>query len=168
MAAWVSRINWCKGHWCGSTYMVVRLSDVSSKCSKHISHLFSSLHPIFLEAWDFVLQTRVVQWSMPAWRPPTTGPPWACRPPSSSCPLPPGRVRQSVQKPENFQTPTRAQKLGFRPRNPDPKMSLFRAEPEFLGFWGSRALVGLGYLWKNVSLSYVFLNYIFFAHFQNK
>ena len=27
----ISRINWCKGHWCGSTYMVVRLSDVSSK-----------------------------------------------------------------------------------------------------------------------------------------
>ena len=28
---WVSRINWCKGNQCGSTYMVIRLSDVSSK-----------------------------------------------------------------------------------------------------------------------------------------
>ena len=28
---WVSRINWCKLHQCGSTYMVIRLSNVSSK-----------------------------------------------------------------------------------------------------------------------------------------
>ena len=28
---WVSRIDWCKGHQCDSTYMAVRLSDVSSK-----------------------------------------------------------------------------------------------------------------------------------------
>ena len=28
---WVSRIDWCKGLWCGSTYMVVRLFDMSSK-----------------------------------------------------------------------------------------------------------------------------------------
>ena len=28
---WVSRIAWCEGHWPGSTYMVVRLSDISSK-----------------------------------------------------------------------------------------------------------------------------------------
>ena len=27
----VSRIDWCKGHQCGSTYMAVRLSDISSK-----------------------------------------------------------------------------------------------------------------------------------------
>ncbi len=31
---WVSRIDWCEGHWCGSTYMVVRLSDISSKTGK--------------------------------------------------------------------------------------------------------------------------------------
>ena len=29
--SWVSRIDWCEGHWCGSIYMVVRLSDISSK-----------------------------------------------------------------------------------------------------------------------------------------
>ena len=29
-APWVSRIDWCKGHWFNSTYMVVRLSDISS------------------------------------------------------------------------------------------------------------------------------------------
>ena len=28
---WVSRIEWCEGHWFGSTYMAVRLSDISSK-----------------------------------------------------------------------------------------------------------------------------------------
>ena len=28
---WVSRIDWCEGHRCGSTYMAVRLSDISSK-----------------------------------------------------------------------------------------------------------------------------------------
>ena len=28
---WVSRMNWCKEHQCGSTYMVVRLSDITSK-----------------------------------------------------------------------------------------------------------------------------------------
>ena len=26
---WVSIINWCEVHWCGSTYIVIRLSDVS-------------------------------------------------------------------------------------------------------------------------------------------
>ena len=31
---WVSRIDWCEGHWCGSNYMVVRLSDISSKTGK--------------------------------------------------------------------------------------------------------------------------------------
>ena len=28
---WVSRINWCKGHQRGSTYMAIRVSDVRSK-----------------------------------------------------------------------------------------------------------------------------------------
>ena len=28
---WVYRLNWCKGHWCGWNYMVIRLSDVNSK-----------------------------------------------------------------------------------------------------------------------------------------
>ena len=31
---WVSRIDWCEGHWCGSTYMVVRVSDISSNTGK--------------------------------------------------------------------------------------------------------------------------------------
>ena len=31
---WASRIDWCKGHWWGSTYMVVRLPDISSKMAK--------------------------------------------------------------------------------------------------------------------------------------
>ena len=35
----VSRIFWCKGYWCGSTYMAVRLSDISSKMPKKIHFL---------------------------------------------------------------------------------------------------------------------------------
>ena len=31
---WVSRIDWCEGHWYGSTYMAVRLSDICSKTGK--------------------------------------------------------------------------------------------------------------------------------------
>ena len=31
---WVIRIDWCEGHWCGSTFMVMRLSDISSKMAK--------------------------------------------------------------------------------------------------------------------------------------
>ena len=31
----ISRIDWCEGHWCGSTYMAVRLSDISSKTRKN-------------------------------------------------------------------------------------------------------------------------------------
>ena len=31
IGTWVSRIDWYKGHWCGSTYMAVRLSNISSK-----------------------------------------------------------------------------------------------------------------------------------------
>ena len=39
---WVSRINWCKEHWCSSTYMVVRLSDVRSKTAlKHKNAFFA-------------------------------------------------------------------------------------------------------------------------------
>ena len=41
---WISRIDWCKGHWCGSTYMVSRLSYVSSKtCKKCIFCVFRLL-----------------------------------------------------------------------------------------------------------------------------
>ena len=31
---WVSRIDWCEWHWCGSTYMVMRLSDITLKTGK--------------------------------------------------------------------------------------------------------------------------------------
>ena len=43
----VSRIDWCEGHWCGSTYIVMRLSDISSKTGKKcifcVFRLFLSL-----------------------------------------------------------------------------------------------------------------------------
>ena len=39
----MSRINWCQGHWFCSTYMVVRLSNVSSiYCKKCIFSVFCS------------------------------------------------------------------------------------------------------------------------------
>ena len=39
---WVSRIAWCEGHWSSSTYMVMRLSDISSKTAKkHKKSIFS-------------------------------------------------------------------------------------------------------------------------------
>ena len=34
LGPWISKIDWCEGHWCGSTCMVERLSDVSSKTGK--------------------------------------------------------------------------------------------------------------------------------------
>ena len=37
---WFSRIEWCQGHYCSSTYMVVRLSDVSSKTGKNAFFVF--------------------------------------------------------------------------------------------------------------------------------
>ena len=44
---WVGRIDWCEGHWCGSTVMALRLSDISSKTGKkcifHVFRLFLSL-----------------------------------------------------------------------------------------------------------------------------
>ena len=44
---WVGRIDWCEGHLCDSTYMVVRLSDISSKtgrkCFFCVFRLFLSL-----------------------------------------------------------------------------------------------------------------------------
>ena len=35
IAPLVSGIDWCGGHWCGSTFIVVRLSDTSSKTAKN-------------------------------------------------------------------------------------------------------------------------------------
>ena len=32
---WVSRIDWCEGHQCDSTYMAVRLSEVTQKRAKN-------------------------------------------------------------------------------------------------------------------------------------
>ena len=37
---WVSRIDWCEGHWFGTTYMAVRLSDMSSKQPKNTKNAY--------------------------------------------------------------------------------------------------------------------------------
>ena len=34
MGPWVSRIDWCEGHWWDSTYLAVRLSDIRCKTAK--------------------------------------------------------------------------------------------------------------------------------------
>ena len=49
---WVSRINWREGHQCGSTYIVIRLSDVSSKMTKNaLFCVFSPFLSLCLTAW---------------------------------------------------------------------------------------------------------------------
>ena len=52
---WVYRIDWCKGHWCGSTYMAMRLSDISSKTAKKHKKgpIFEILAGKNLENWRF-------------------------------------------------------------------------------------------------------------------
>ena len=40
---WVSRIDWCEGHWFGLTYMVVRLSVICSKTGK--KYIFCAFRP---------------------------------------------------------------------------------------------------------------------------
>ena len=40
LVPWVITIDWCEGHWCGSTYMAVRLSDISSKTGKKCIFVF--------------------------------------------------------------------------------------------------------------------------------
>ena len=48
IGSWISGIDWCKGRWRGSTYMVGRLSDKSSKKSlKHKKCVF----PCFWVKW---------------------------------------------------------------------------------------------------------------------
>ena len=47
---WVSRIDWCEGHWFGSTCVVVRLSDISSKTSK------KCIVCVFCHFWAYVGQ----------------------------------------------------------------------------------------------------------------
>ena len=44
IGTFVSRIDWCQRHWCSSTYMVMRLSDISSKtCIFLVFRLFLRL-----------------------------------------------------------------------------------------------------------------------------
>ena len=31
IGSWISSIDWCEEHWCGSTYMLVRLSDFTTQ-----------------------------------------------------------------------------------------------------------------------------------------
>ena len=53
IGSWVSRIEWCEGHWSGSTYMAVRLSDTSSKMAK------KDQKSIF---WLFLSLCRTASW----------------------------------------------------------------------------------------------------------
>ena len=66
---WVNRINWCEEHWCGSTNMVVRLSDIRSKTGKNTKmHLgFFLLFPHEIQSkfigkngWDFLRFSQIL------------------------------------------------------------------------------------------------------------
>ena len=46
---WVSRIDWCKGHWCSSTYLALSLSDISSKTGKKC--IFCVFRPFLTLCW---------------------------------------------------------------------------------------------------------------------
>ena len=53
IGSWVSRTDWCKEPWCGSTYMVERLSDVSLKTGKmHFLPVFEP-HQYHTKIWDW-------------------------------------------------------------------------------------------------------------------
>ena len=57
---WDSRINWCEGHWNGSTYMVVRLSNISSKTDK------KCVFCVFRLFWAYVGQPHGhISWAKP-------------------------------------------------------------------------------------------------------
>ena len=67
---WVSRIGWCKGHWWGSTYVAVRLSDISSKTAKkHKNSIFSLRNYseffvmlfTFMQSWHWLFFINYVQ-----------------------------------------------------------------------------------------------------------
>ena len=49
MGPWVSRIDWCEGHWFGSTYMAVRLSDIRPKTGK--KWIFCVFYPFLSLCW---------------------------------------------------------------------------------------------------------------------
>ena len=54
---WVSRIDWCEGHWNVSTYMVVRLSDKQPKNTKNT---------FFVCFWAYVRQPHNhISWAKP-------------------------------------------------------------------------------------------------------
>ena len=57
---WFSRISWCEGHWFGSTNMVVRQSDISSKQPKNTKNSF------FVCFWAYVGQPHDhISWAVP-------------------------------------------------------------------------------------------------------
>ena len=64
---WVSRIEWCEGHWCSSTYVAVRLSDKSSKTAKKYRKCIFWLFLSFCQTaslpytWSYIDALRIIQ-----------------------------------------------------------------------------------------------------------
>jgi hypothetical protein len=57
IGTWVSRINWCQGHQCDLTYMVIRLSDMSSKKGK------KCFFCVFSPFWAHIGQPDHIGWA---------------------------------------------------------------------------------------------------------
>ena len=56
---WVGTINWGKGHWCGSTYMALRLFDISSKTGKKciFGKVYTMNWQLFFYSLKFIMLT---------------------------------------------------------------------------------------------------------------
>ena len=54
LGPWISRVDWCQGHWSGSTFMAVRLSDIIREKS-----IFCVFRPFLSICWTASLPYRL-------------------------------------------------------------------------------------------------------------
>ena len=66
MGPWVSRIDWCKGNWCDSTYKAVRLSNISSNRLKiHFLVIFLASDNCLTTTWQLLDDCPTTVWQLP-------------------------------------------------------------------------------------------------------
>ena len=72
IGSWVSRIDWCEGHWFISTYMAVRLSDIRAKTGKNFNicvfRLFFCFFPMKISQSLLVSKDGSKFWSSQTWQ----------------------------------------------------------------------------------------------------